>query len=127
MRFSGAVAFAALLAPAGSTFAFTPVSTSYPAQSVARFVASPPEVAATSSAAHEDDDSSALALPELFPSLSSAIPSLGFSKPTPIQASSADRALSGENLLLIAPTGSGKTLAYLLPAVTKAMDEDGTV
>jgi len=129
MRFSRVVALVALLALAGSTSAFTPISSSrYSAQSVARFVASPPEVAATSSsAAHNDDDSSTLALPELFPSLSSAITSLGFSTPTPIQASSAGRGLSGENLLLIAPTGSGKTLAYLLPAVTKAMDEDGTV
>lgn len=66
-------------------------------------------------------------LPEMFPSLSSAISSLGFSVPTPIQQASAKRALSGENLLLIAPTGSGKTLAYLLPAVTKVMEEDGTV
>lgn len=66
-------------------------------------------------------------LPDLFPSLESAISSLGFSAPTPIQAASAKRALAGENLLLIAPTGSGKTLSYLLPALTRALEEDGTV
>uniref|UniRef100_A0A7S4N898 ATP-dependent RNA helicase n=1 Tax=Odontella aurita TaxID=265563 RepID=A0A7S4N898_9STRA len=73
------------------------------------------------------DASTIATLPDLFPSLSSTITSLGFFAPTPIQAASAERALSGENLLLIAPTGSGKTLSYFLPAVTKAMDEDGTI
>jgi hypothetical protein len=66
-------------------------------------------------------------LTELFPSLSVPLEKLGFSTPTPIQSASATRALSSENLLLIAPTGSGKTLAYLLPALQKAVTTGSTV
>eukprot|EP00554_Chaetoceros_debilis_P001401 CAMPEP_0194085998 /NCGR_PEP_ID=MMETSP0149-20130528/19546_1 /TAXON_ID=122233 /ORGANISM="Chaetoceros debilis, Strain MM31A-1" /LENGTH=603 /DNA_ID=CAMNT_0038768993 /DNA_START=95 /DNA_END=1906 /DNA_ORIENTATION=+ len=66
-------------------------------------------------------------LTALFPSLSVPLEKLGFSTPTPIQSASATRALSSENLLLIAPTGSGKTLAYLLPALQKAITTGSTV
>lgn len=66
-------------------------------------------------------------LADTFPDLASSLSSLGISVPTPIQHASADMGLAGDNLLLIAPTGSGKTLAYLLPAISKAMEEDGTV
>ena len=75
----------------------------------------------------DSSSSSSTPLPQLFPDLSDAIQSLGISTPTPIQQASAVRALQGDDLLLVAPTGSGKTLAYLLPALTKAMQEDGTI
>jgi DEAD/DEAH box helicase len=65
-------------------------------------------------------------LPELFPIMAPTLNRLGYSTPTPIQESSARRS-TDENLLLIAPTGSGKTLAYLLPALSDAMENDGTV
>jgi hypothetical protein len=67
-------------------------------------------------------------LPDLFPTLAPSLEKLGFSTPTPIQAISATKShIDDENLLLIAPTGSGKTLAYLLPALSKAIEHDGTV
>uniref|UniRef100_A0A7S1ZEL8 ATP-dependent RNA helicase n=2 Tax=Ditylum brightwellii TaxID=49249 RepID=A0A7S1ZEL8_9STRA len=66
-------------------------------------------------------------LPAFFPTLSSSLTRLGYTTPTPIQSSSAQRAISQENLLLIAPTGSGKTLAYLCPALSRAIEENGTV
>lgn len=77
--------------------------------------------------AEYDCNSNDPSLPELFPEFANSLTSLGYATPTPIQDSSAQRALDGENLLLIAPTGSGKTLAYYLPALSKAMREDGTV
>lgn len=66
-------------------------------------------------------------LPALFPTLASALARLGLSSPTPIQSASAARAIDDDNLLLIAPTGSGKTLAYLLPALSKAIESEGTI
>ena len=66
-------------------------------------------------------------LPQLYPTFADPLQSLGLSTPTPIQAASAQHALEGNNALLIAPTGSGKTLAYLLPALTKALQEDSTL
>jgi len=66
-------------------------------------------------------------LSDTFPTLAESLKPLGYVTPTPIQSASAQRALDGENLLLIAPTGSGKTLAYFLPAFSKAIQEDGTV
>jgi hypothetical protein len=65
-------------------------------------------------------------LSELFPIMAPTLNRLGYSTPTPIQESSARRSVD-ENLLLIAPTGSGKTLAYLLPALSDAMQHDGTI
>ncbi len=66
-------------------------------------------------------------LPNLFPTFSEELISNGFITPTPIQQSSGLRAKDGENMLLIAATGSGKTLAYLLPALSRACDnQDGS-
>jgi hypothetical protein len=82
------------------------------------------------------DAHTSLSLPELFPVLADSLTALGFSTPTPIQAAAAalmkEQQVEGEsetttNLMLIAPTGSGKTLAYLLPALTKAIQEEGTI
>jgi len=66
-------------------------------------------------------------LQTLFPTLESSLLQLGFMTPTPIQEASADLAMNATNLLLIAPTGSGKSLAYILPALTKAINENGTI
>ena len=68
-----------------------------------------------------DTDTDTITLPILFPALATPLNKLGFSTPTPIQSASAKRALSSENLLLIAPTGSGKTFAYMLPALEKVV------
>lgn len=42
---------------------------------------------------------------------------LGFSTPTPVQASALPPLLEGRDALVIAQTGSGKTLTYLLPVI----------
>ena len=74
-------------------------------------------------------------LPELFPVLAKLLTSLGLSAPTPIQAALAAMLLNKEgaaatanqNLMLISPTGLGKSAAYLLPALTKAIQEKGKI
>ncbi|KAG7902896.1 hypothetical protein KL907_004029 [Ogataea polymorpha] len=48
-------------------------------------------------------------------SLRSALDSLGFEAPTPIQCEALPNVMSGHDLIGIAKTGSGKTLAFLLP------------
>lgn len=48
---------------------------------------------------------------------------LGLEKPTPIQAQVWPAALSGLDLIGIAPTGSGKTLAYLMPAIPHVLGQ----
>lgn len=63
-----------------------------------------------------------MALPILYPDFADVLKENGFTTPTPIQRSSAMRAIEGENLLLIAATGSGKTLAYLLPALSRVSE-----
>lgn len=73
------------------------------------------------------ESTSVTQLPDLFPTFSEELILNGFITPTPIQQSSGLRAKNGENMLLIAATGSGKTLAYLLPALSRACDnEDGS-
>ena len=69
------------------------------------------------------DKAESSSLPDLYPTFSDELISNGYITPTPIQQSSALRAKNGDNLLLIAATGSGKTLAYLLPALSRAHEE----
>ena len=53
----------------------------------------------------------------LSPSTSAHLRSLGFARPTPVQASAMPALCGGRDALVRAPTGSGKTLAYLAPIV----------
>ncbi len=55
----------------------------------------------------------------LAPELLSAIESLGFEKPSPIQARAIPVALAGRDVVGQSQTGSGKTLAFGLPAIQK--------
>ncbi|BCU75816.1 DEAD/DEAH box helicase [Luteolibacter sp. LG18] len=59
---------------------------------------------------------SELGLPE---ELLAAIESLGFERPSPIQALSIPVALTGSDLLGLSQTGSGKTAAFALPVLAK--------
>ena len=51
------------------------------------------------------------------PALLSAIETLGYERPSPIQAMSIPPALEGHDLLGLSATGSGKTAAFTLPAL----------
>jgi ATP-dependent RNA helicase DDX24/MAK5 len=52
---------------------------------------------------------------------------LGFTSPTPIQATTLAASIMGRrNLVGAAPTGSGKTLAFLLPILNHILEQDET-
>lgn len=55
-------------------------------------------------------------------SLCEACDSLGFTKPTPIQARCIPVALQGRDLIGLAETGSGKTAAFVLPILQALME-----
>jgi ATP-dependent RNA helicase RhlE len=57
----------------------------------------------------------------LHPSLLQGIKELGFTRPTPIQASAIPPALEGRDLLACAATGSGKTAAFVLPLLHRML------
>jgi ATP-dependent RNA helicase RhlE len=59
----------------------------------------------------------------LHPNLLKGIRELGFTRPTPVQASAIPPALAGHDLLACAQTGSGKTAAFLLPMLHRLMDK----
>eukprot|EP00210_Caulerpa_lentillifera_P004000 g3816.t1 len=59
----------------------------------------------------------------LAPILSNALTSAGYNQPSQIQGLGIDSILEGNDVLLAAETGSGKTLAYLLPILTKILQE----
>jgi ATP-dependent RNA helicase DeaD len=59
---------------------------------------------------------SALGLPE---PLLAAIETLGYERPSPIQALTIPPALEGKDLVGLSATGSGKTAAFTLPALTR--------
>ena len=51
--------------------------------------------------------------------LITAVESLGFERPSPIQAAAIPPALAGKDLVGLSETGSGKTAAFTLPALAK--------
>jgi superfamily II DNA/RNA helicase len=61
----------------------------------------------------------------LSPALAAAAATLGWQRPTAIQAQALPAALQGRDLLGLAPTGSGKTAAFLLPLLQRLLDEPG--
>ena len=61
-----------------------------------------------------------LQLPE---PIQSAITSIGYEKPSPIQAQAIPHLLEGRDILGIAQTGTGKTAAFALPLLAKIADE----
>ncbi|NJO87170.1 MAG: DEAD/DEAH box helicase [Lewinella sp.] len=48
---------------------------------------------------------------------------MGFTKCTPVQAQTIPAALLGQDVLAVAQTGTGKTAAFLLPIISKLVDE----
>jgi ATP-dependent RNA helicase DDX55/SPB4 len=69
--------------------------------------------------------SSSRAWDALTPSLSEwildAVSSMGFSKMTPVQASTIPLFMEYKDVVVEAVTGSGKTLAFLIPVVEKLL------
>ena len=59
--------------------------------------------------------------PSLSPWLLSAITSMGFTKMTPVQASTIPLFLGNKDVVVEAVTGSGKTLAFLIPIVERLL------
>ena len=57
------------------------------------------------------------------PPLLDAIARAGFARPTRVQAAVLPLALSGRDVVGVAPTGSGKTLAFVWPLVVHAIDQ----
>ena len=57
----------------------------------------------------------------LDPALLKAVETVGFDKPTPVQAQSIPAILDGKDLFVSAETGSGKTAAFLLPALQQRL------
>jgi superfamily II DNA/RNA helicase len=50
----------------------------------------------------------------------------GYKAPTPVQAKSIPAALNGDDLLVSSQTGSGKTASFVIPAVEKFKNKNGT-
>jgi ATP-dependent RNA helicase DDX55/SPB4 len=73
--------------------------------------------------------SSSRAWEALTPSLSEwildAVSSLGFSRMTPVQASTIPLFMGYKDVVVEAVTGSGKTLAFLIPVVEKLLRVEG--
>jgi ATP-dependent RNA helicase RhlE len=58
---------------------------------------------------------------ELHPDLLRAVAALGFTAPTPVQASAIAPARAGRDVLACAATGTGKTAAFLLPVMHRLL------
>src|SRR5438128_11095 len=58
----------------------------------------------------------------LAPSLLTAVASLGYEEPTPVQRETIPLMLSGRDLLAQAATGTGKTAAFALPMLHRLLD-----
>ena len=58
---------------------------------------------------------------QLHPELLKGIRSLGFTRPTPIQAQAIPAILSGRNVIGCAQTGTGKTAAFVLPILHRLL------
>ena len=61
---------------------------------------------------------------KLHPSILKALQEAGFEKPTPIQEQAIPLVLEGRDLIGSAQTGTGKTAAFLLPALTRLLNEE---
>lgn len=59
--------------------------------------------------------------PPLSPWVLDAVSSMGFSKMTPVQASSIPLFMAHKDVVVEAVTGSGKTLSFLIPVVEKLL------
>ncbi len=61
---------------------------------------------------------------ELHPSLLTALDTLGFQQPTPIQEQSIPLILEGKDIMAGAQTGTGKTAAFSLPVMSRLLTSD---
>ncbi|KAI5810282.1 ATP-dependent rRNA helicase spb4 [Peziza echinospora] len=62
--------------------------------------------------------------PALSPWMMDAVSHMGFSKMTPVQASTLPLFLGNKDVVVEAVTGSGKTLAFLIPVIERLLRED---
>jgi ATP-dependent RNA helicase RhlE len=60
----------------------------------------------------------------LSPVLVRALERRGLAEPTPIQIAAIPAALAGSDVVGLSQTGSGKTLAFLLPSLSRLLDQD---
>jgi ATP-dependent helicase YprA (DUF1998 family) len=60
---------------------------------------------------------------DIHPNLKKSLAYLGFKSPTEVQEKALKPGLEGRDLLVSSQTGSGKTIAYLLPLVTRLIED----
>ncbi|HEY9033259.1 MAG TPA: DEAD/DEAH box helicase [Pseudomonadales bacterium] len=60
---------------------------------------------------------------QLRPEILSALESIGYETPSPIQAQAIPHLLAGEDILGVAQTGTGKTAAFALPLLSRLNDQ----
>src|SRR5690349_6061077 len=64
---------------------------------------------------------------QLAPPLLRALTDCGYTEPTPIQAQTIPPLLRGRDVVGSAQTGTGKTAAFVLPALQRFVDPEGSV